>query len=466
MPAVTSDRRTIPSSIAPKRRLDLLSIAPVRWLVVSPFYPGVFQAVSVAIFGLVVYYGFAGTFRAGHNFATTVTWTLWWAILPISFILVGRAWCAVCPIIPGMSLVQRVVGPGRMPGLFLRRYGIWLMGLGFVYLTWTERIWGITSSPQGTAVLLLALLGVGIAMAALYKGRAFCRYVCPIGALCGLYSMTAVTELRSKGTEDCQACDKQCFRGDGHVDGCPLYQYTRTMDTNRNCNLCAQCVKSCPHSAVEWRLRVPGRELWQLREPYAGESLLVLLLVGMVYVQTIDMTTAWSSYMRWFLESTPVDSYEMGFSLTFAFVLASAVGLYLLATRWSGSATSWRRNFKTFGYAYIPLVLAVHLGHNAMHLISEGPSAVQTAAKAVLAPVGIAVAVSTQEGTSDLSLVWMIPFVILGGAASLYVVWRTSRRLEGQGEAGKLYPHLILVMLLIGLFVQLFLFPMNPRHAH
>jgi NAD-dependent dihydropyrimidine dehydrogenase PreA subunit len=340
------------------------------------------------------------------------------------------------------------------------------MGLGFVYLTWTERIWGITSSPQGTAILLLGLLVAGMVMAAVYKGRAFCRYICPIGALCGLYSMTSVTELRSRGTDSCQGCDKQCFRGDGSVEGCPLYQYTRTMDTNRNCNLCGQCVKSCPHGAVEWKLRTPGKELWLIREPQVGESLLVLLLVGMVYIQTIDMTTAWSSYMRWFLESTPVDSYELGFTLTFVSALGAAVGLYMLATRWSGSAASWGRNFKTFGYAYIPLALSVHLGHNAMHLFTEGPSAVMTAVRAVLAPLGVVISTSTQEGTSDLSLVWMIPFVILGGAASLYVVWRTSKRLEGQDENGKLYPHLILVLLLIALFVQLFLLPMNPRHTH
>ena len=129
MPALVSEWRTAPAGASPPRGWDLFSLAPVRRLVLSSLYPGVFQAVSVVVFGLVVYFGLWGTVRPGQNFATTVTWTVWWALLPVSFFLVGRAWCAVCPVVPGMSLVQRAVHPSQMPGRLLRRNGVWLMGL-------------------------------------------------------------------------------------------------------------------------------------------------------------------------------------------------------------------------------------------------------------------------------------------------------------------------------------------------
>lgn len=462
-------RRSREAGAEQGRGWDLLSLGPVRWATTSPLYPGALQALGVVIFGLVVYFGLFGTLRPAYNFATAVTWNLWWPLLPLSLLLLGRVWCAVCPLVPAISLVQRVFHPRRLPGRLLRSNGVWYMGLAFILVTWANRVEHITSSPRATAFLLLALLVGAVVAGVAYQRRAFCRYLCPIGALSGLYSMTASVELRSKGAGACDGCGKECFRGGDTgkgSEGCPLYQYVRTMDSNRNCNLCGQCIKVCPHGSVELRLRAPGRELWQLRAPLVGEALLVLLLVGMVFMQTIDMTTAWGSYMRWLMETTPIRDYNLGFTVTFAGALAVASGAYTAVSRVSSGSRSWLRNFAAYGYAYIPLALMVHLGHNSMHLVSEGPSALRTAVRAVTGPwLGGGVGASA-DGVPLLNLVWMTPLIALGGLWSLYAAWRIGRRLRAQGQGGRALPHIVFLVLLTGLFIAVFLLPMNLRHVH
>lgn len=446
---------------------DLLAIKPVRRFMVSRWYPGAFQAISLVLFGMVVYFGLFSTIRPAYNFATAVTWNLWWPLLPLSLVLMGRMWCTICPLVPPIELAQRLANPTRMPGQFLRRYGVWLMGLTFIFVTWANRMWSIISSPRATALLLLALLGLAVVVAVLYKRRAFCRYICPIGTFTGLYAMTAAVELRSNSAATCDGCKgKECYRGSDTVGGCPLYQYTRTMDSNRNCNLCGQCIKSCPHGAVELRLRTPGRELWLLGTPLLGEAFLVMMLVVVVYMQTADMTTAWADYMRWLLGNTALVDYNLAFTLTFVAAILAVMGIYLLVTRWASAPGAWRRNFAAFGYAYIPLILAVHLGHNFTHLVSEGPKALSAAFWSVLNPLGTATAPVQAAGIPMLNQAWMVPLVLLGGTGSLYTAWRISQKPASGGGKGKLLPHLIFLLVLTVLFVQLFLLPMNLRHAH
>ncbi|MDP3065096.1 MAG: hypothetical protein Q8O40_18115, partial [Chloroflexota bacterium] len=184
-----------------------------------------------------------------------------------------------------------------------------------------------------------------------------------------------------------------------------------------------------------------------------------------VYVQTVDMTTAWGSYMRWVLASTPIHSYQLGFTLTLLGALVVVLLIYLAVTRVSGGLGSWRRNFAAFGYAYIPLALAVHLGHNAGHLIGEGPSALRTAIRAVTPPFDTLRPAGAGGGV-QLNQLWLLPIIVIGGMASIYVAWRISRRSRDLGYAGRFAPHLVFLVALTALFVQLFLMPMNPRHSH
>lgn len=450
---------------ASARGWDMDAVPGLRWLLISPLYPGALQLLSVMVFGLVLYFALFGTVRPAQNLSTVLTWTLWWPLLPLSLLLFGRAWCAVCPLTPAIDGIQRLARPKRLPGPQWRRLGVAGMGLSFFVLTLADRLWGITASPRATGWLLLVLLLGAVALAAFYRRRAFCRLLCPIGALTGLYAMAAMSELRARGGS-CQGCSQLCYRGKDH-DGCPLYEFPRTMDSNRNCNLCARCLKDCPQDNLTWRLRWPGRELWELRHPLTTEALLAALLAALVFLQTADMTTAWGSYVQGIIEGGWTDSYNAVLVATFLAVSLLAVGAFLAMSRVSAGGQSWARNAARYGYAYLPLVLTVHLAHNGAHLVSEGGAAVATTVASLFALAGSTMVLDYgSSGAPSFSMSWVGGLVALGGLFSMYSVWRVGRGMANRGETSRAWPHWLFLLALTSLFLLLFLLPMNPRHTH
>ena len=95
---------------------NLLAYRPVARLLRSRWYPGVLQWAAVAVFAVVVYQLLLGPDSAHDNLGTALVWVLWWPLIPIIFVALGRFWCAVCPFGKLSDLVQRLVGaerPGR-----------------------------------------------------------------------------------------------------------------------------------------------------------------------------------------------------------------------------------------------------------------------------------------------------------------------------------------------------------------
>jgi polyferredoxin len=445
-------------------------------LLESRWYPGVFQYPLLALFLIALGFAFFGTIRPGRNFATVSFWGLWWPLLPLTYLLFGRLWCGVCPIAKAGDFVHRFVRPRRPgPGPWLKASGVWIMSLLFLLVTWADRVWNITGSPGATGLLLLAILLGAVFFSLLYQRRVWCRYLCPLGALSGIYATTAVVELRA----DPEACltrckTKDCYVGNHKAPGCPLFEFPQTMESNRNCNLCGNCIKTCPHEAIQLRLRPPGQELGRLGHPLAGESFLAVIMVALVFVQTFSMTSAYPRFMKWSMEGLGIMNYNLMFSLAFAGLVVAGLGLYG-ATAWASgwlAKEPFRRHFALFGYALIALALAGHLGHNFFHLAVEGKAALQTSLGQLGFPWTIFTIVE-KSGTefhpaSTLVKVSMIATLALGLLGTGVVLWRIAQ--AGVQERGQFWrrflPHAILVTVLAGLFLYVFLIPMNLRHLH
>lgn len=399
------------------------------------------------------------------------TWTLWWPLLPISLVLLGRVWCAICPLAAIASLAQRLAPPARerVPAL-VRLNGIWVMAFAFALLTWIDRVMGITSSPRTTGIVLSLLLVAAVTISLVYRRRVWCRYLCPLGALSGLYAMVAPVALRPRRT-NCRRCaSKECYKGNARASGCPLLEFPGNLDSNRNCNLCAQCVKACPSGtpdapgAMELRLRMPGAELASIQRPLVGEAALALLMVALVYIQTIDMTSAWPQYMKWLLESSPLMDYTLAFTGTLGLTLLATMGLYLLAARAAratGQSTS--QSFAAYGYAYLPIALAGHLGHNLSHLLYEGPQAFQTTLNELRIP--LAIVPPMEEGAAMSGVNWSALVVVSLGIIGAILTVRHAARRQGQ-PLRQVWPHLALIGLWSLVYLMVFLLPMNPRHSH
>ncbi|HEY5178476.1 MAG TPA: 4Fe-4S binding protein, partial [Dermatophilaceae bacterium] len=360
---------------------DILKNRFVSAVMRSRWYPGAFQIPIAAVFGLVAYELLAGPPDAHDNAGTALMWVLWWPLLPLLYVLFGRLWCAVCPFAALSDFVQKLVGVNRPVPPFLKKYGIWVIDATFLAITWADHVFGIVESPWGSGILLLLLTFGVIVSGAFFQRRTFCRYLCFLGGLSGNYSRTGMLALRAD-QQVCATCTSKaaCYNGTDTVAACPLFSFPRTMDSSANCNLCANCIKSCPNDAITITVRKPTKELWFLRNPKIEESFLAMAIMGIVIIQNVTMLPGWSDALTWMNRTTGITSYPVIFTAVFAVGVSIPVALLTLAAKVAslGNLEGTFENFARFGYALIPLDVAAHLAHNMFHLLAEGGSVIST----------------------------------------------------------------------------------------
>jgi len=105
--------------------------------------------------------------------------------------------------------------------------------------------------PYFLKSLLVTLIFLSIIIAERYKSRFWCRYVCPLGALFGLFSSKSL--LRRRVSEDCTECGK-CQKG------CRMAAIAAdpVKTCNSECILCMDCSLICPENAISYGFR--GRD--------------------------------------------------------------------------------------------------------------------------------------------------------------------------------------------------------------
>lgn len=357
----------------------------VRWRGFQP----VFQIPVLALTILLTYLGFADIQDGAKNLATRLTWIVWWPGIIFTFVLVGRFWCVMCPFGALNEWTAKWAEPKRMFPKPLRN--LWLATFLFVLLTWFDEQLGIIRSPHMTASLIVLLAALAIVTGLFYQRRSFCRYLCPITGLQGLYSMLSPIELRTRSRNHCQTeCHQECYRGNERGDGCPMLEFPMTMERNTFCNFCFECVKSCPPGNLALKTRLFGRELWSgLRK--LDEAYLAVALVGITSVVSAQMLAPWGDWISRLARYLPVDLRVLVRPVTYLALTESAVFFLLslmlvptlvllaawAAVRLSGNpARSVKQTFVMISGMFIPVGLAMHLAHNASHLLAEGAGVV------------------------------------------------------------------------------------------
>jgi polyferredoxin len=377
--------------------VNLLAVPWLRRMMTSRAFQPSLQIPLLALMGVVVLLGFHDVQDGGMNLATKLTWTIWWAGVIFTFVLAGRVWCLACPFGALNEWTSRLARPlRRLPRPFRNIW--WATGM-FVLLTWADEQLGVVRSPRVTAWIVLFFAAAAVGVGLFYQRRSFCRYLCPIGGLIGIYSMTAPLELRARSTDLCRADpDKACYQGGESSRGCPMFEFPAAMDRNNYCHLCAECVTGCSHDNVVLRFRAFGKDLWASGRRVLDEAYLAVALVGLTLLVTAQMLSAWPSWTRALAGWLPAWVRATLKPVTYLGLVESALllggalmvvpllvlGAAALADRRAGPrALGRRRTFVVFGYMFIPVGLALHLAHNLSHLLLEGGGIVPVVQRAV-----------------------------------------------------------------------------------
>lgn len=442
-----------------KRTNNLLNYPLVKKFMISKWYPGIFQWMTLVVFSVIVYQLVAGTVSSHDNFGTTMTWVLWWPIIPIMFLVLGRFWCAICPFGKLSDIVRKFAGSERPMPKFLKKYGIWLIDLFFILITWSDHIWGIVGSPRGSGYLLLILTTMVVGTSILYERRTFCKTLCFLGGLAGNYSRTGMLELR--GTPDiCKSCKTQsCFKGSEKAEGCPMFQYVRTMDSSAECNLCANCIKSCPNDSIRVSFRKPTSELWGIKKPKLEHTALAAVIMGIVFVQNITMLSVWQDILKAISQVTGTTSYPVNFTVAFIISMIIPVAMLWVTSLLVSSKKnmqSVKEYFVRFGYAIIPLDLAGHIAHNLFHILTEGKAIGYN----TLALFGMKMQAGDLAFTSTFT-VQVLQFIIigLGFFGSAYTVYKMSDKKTFR----RMVPFYALMLVFAVANIYLFTLPMDHR---
>ncbi|MHB1986558.1 MAG: 4Fe-4S binding protein [Acidimicrobiales bacterium] len=264
------------------------------------------------IFWTVVFVGFFGTAVPGLNFGAAITWYIWFCLVFVMMVVVGRAWCAMCPFggfaewIQRRTLFQRTqktLGLGRKFPEPLARLGFLIPVGSFLLLTWIEEFFNIAGpgNPMATSLMVIGIVGSALVFFLVFERRTFCRYICPLTSLIGTVgSMGTVAGFRTRDREVCLNCKtKDCMRGGTDGFGCPWYTWPGSADSNLYCGLCTECYKACPEENVGLFLQRPLTSVVAPKRRRADVAWAIAFLWGLVLYQQINATNIYASLDNW-----------------------------------------------------------------------------------------------------------------------------------------------------------------------
>lgn len=462
----------------PSWRWNVLEIPLVQRIVSSRLFQPALQAVPVTLMLVVMAAGLYGTPVSDRNFATVLTWGIWWVLLIVDIVLLGRMWCAVCPWEAIAGSIRRLSFWRRTdePLALHRPWPRWMRNVYpatilFLALTWLELGYGVTFSPRGTALLALAMTVMAVLAALFFEKRAFCRYGCLVGRICGLYAMMAPVEVRAADPQVCAECrTKDCVFGNDAGYPCPTSQYPAKMDTNAYCTVCTECVKTCPAGNVAINLRPWGEDLKGFQRPRRDEAVLAVAMMAMTSFHGLTMTPAWNMFLdelRRGLGISQLAAFTIGMAVALAVPAVLFAALASTAAR-LGAAPGSRADYaRALAYPMVAVALLYHLAHNAGHFFVEGGRIVSVASD----PFGWGWNLFGTAGWAmgpllTMNTIWGLQVVLVlvghwaGTAAALRI---THRYPGGEDVAGGRMLAALLVWLVGGFNLWLLAQPMEMR---
>ncbi|MBI2862691.1 MAG: FTR1 family protein [Chloroflexi bacterium] len=285
----------------------------------------------------------------GNNLFNFALWILWFPLLSLSAVFVGRFWCGnLCPLRLvtdwASSLRERLFGVRSSPSPYLRMG--WLLPTAFVLITLYAISVSIQQDAQLGARMFLAISLGAAAVGFLLRQGTWCRYLCPIGGWLARLARLSVVSLRPDSDACVRCIAKPCLTGGTVAPRCPTFLNPSRLESNRYCLACWNCVKNCPAelSGMRLGLRFPGAELLRPYAPDPWEAAFVAALMGM-YMAVVAGAALWP---------------DVPWAYTFFGLIAAAVAVYIGLSAAAGylGGLGFREALAKVGYIALPLEFA------------------------------------------------------------------------------------------------------------
>lgn len=412
-----------PAHLVSKRAGRILSN---RWVA------GSLQAISVALFLLVVAAALFGNTNPFRNISTTFVWVIWWVGMMFVNTFVGDIWAFVNPWNALFVGAERLVGflkPGARLSLarpYLEWLGVWPAVILFAAFAWVELISGEGEDPRKLGALIIGyslLTWTGMIVFGrqiwLAHGEAFT-------VVYSTFARFAPVAFRVSGLGG----KDNCAHGVGATAGESVG--------------CAACFETAPSAERAVALRPPGVGLLVRRPVSASLAVMVLTLLASVTFDGFLATPLWATIYETIIapaESVPgirivLNFYTMATAVLLLFPLAFAA-VFLVCCRLTaaigGGAATTASVAGCFVLTLLPIAIAYHVAHYLTYLLLSG----QYIIPAISDPFGFGwdlfgtASYKPDIGLVDARFAWYtgVIAIVTGHVIAVYLAHRTALRL-------------------------------------
>lgn len=329
------------------------------------------RLIALALFTSALVLGLIYTDSAVNPYTTAIFWSLFWPFfMIISLVLIGPAFCGICPHGFIGRYLNRTGGRKPMPS-WLGHRGI---GLGILIALYWVPVYlfpGLLKTPWIASGLFLILTIAAFAMYYMYKDMAYCVSVCPIGAVTKGFGKVGMVQLRTY-QDACMECKSfDCSNACTHGLQPFLFEKRNSM---RDCTLCMDCAQSC--EAVGFHLTKPSATLFgKINDRHNAFGWVFILLLGIITItmryhhglghSSIGKQLPWVQLGAWLKQTSAIAVVDwVGFA-AMSFALVST--FVLVFGGFKAASMILKMPFKTFldhcVYALAPLMLFGSLSH-------------------------------------------------------------------------------------------------------
>lgn len=341
-----------------KGRLNLLRFSPFRHFFKNLELRASFRVVTLTAMIGVVLLALFGTQGFSKNLGMGIVWYYWWPFLLLSFLVLGRFYCSICPVYGLFQLSRKLGSLNRAAPLLFNHIGVGLACVLALALFWAEYFFMVKEIPARTGLLLGAIAVSAVAVNFVFQAEVWCRYICPMGYFSGLFSCLSSVELRANNNVCSSQCKSTyCYKGDGKQQGCPMKLFPVSLTSNQFCKMCGTCARNCPYHSVHLDLRWPGAEIWENKEPNLISALSIPAFLGILFPLFIHE------------KIHSLSGGELYFTLIYPVSALGAVALFMAASLSEG-LSNFKSQIRAYGFSYLPLAFAGHLALLLPYLVS------------------------------------------------------------------------------------------------